>query len=394
MRPAFCLLFIAFLAPAADKYQYQQQGAISDWMYYRIGGGAAIPPSATRRNTFPLTAGVSWNSDMMCGNFDIDTTVRNQLNGVTDGFQQLMGEVIESATSAVASLPAMVIQRANPQLYDLLTNGVLQGRLDFDKSLLSCQKMAGKMTDYALSPAWTQSAQAENYQGIAASEKDAVRADQRAAEKAAEKGKRWVGGEHRGGKGQPPIKLVRDTTVAGYNILNNRSATSTSSVSSNDCQGELCQVWSKPDDAAQWLTRVVGEQTINVAPDNDQSGDTDQQSGAQSSVGLTPLIQEEQDKIQPLMARRTLLAGMREPNVSDEKEAQTALTQTTAQLDQELSQLKLELDMHQALADNAALTILERQTMRAKTKGQAVGVEDDTDKRMDDLSKPTGGDTQ
>ncbi|EDU3718552.1 integrating conjugative element protein [Salmonella enterica] len=394
MRPAFCLLFIAFLAPAADKYQYQQQGAISDWMYYRIGGGAAIPPSATRRNTFPLTAGVSWNSDMMCGNFDIDTTVRNQLNGVTDGFQQLMGEVIESATSAVASLPAMVIQRANPQLYDLLTNGVLQGRLDFDKSLLSCQKMAGKMTDYALSPAWTQSAQAENYQGIAASEKDAVRADQRAAEEAAEKGKRWVGGEHRGGKGQPPIKLVRDTTVAGYNILNNRSATSTSSVSSNDCQGELCQVWSKPDDAAQWLTRVVGEQTINVAPDNDQSGDTDQQSGAQSSVGLTPLIQEEQDKIQPLMARRTLLAGMREPNVSDEKEAQTALTQTTAQLDQELSQLKLELDMHQALADNAALTILERQTMRAKTKGQAVGVEDDTDKRMDDLSKPTGGDTQ
>lgn len=94
------------------------------------------------------------------------------------------------------------------------------------------------------------------------------------------------------------------------------------------------------------------------------------------------------------MARRTLLAGMREPNISGEKEAQTALTQTTAQLDQELSQLKLELDMRQALADNAALTILERQTMRAKTKGQAVGVEDDTDKRVDDLSKPTGGETQ
>lgn len=310
------------------------------------------------------------------------------------------------------------------------------------------------MTDYALGPAWTQSAQAENYQGIAASEKDAVRAEQRAAEEAAEKGKRWVGGERRGGKGQPPIKLVRDTTVAGYNILNNRSATSTSSLSSNDCQGELCQVWSKPDDAAQWLTRVVGEQTINVAPDNDQSGDTSQQSGAQSGVGLTPLIQEEQDKIQPLiidmvnrsqpvnddtlaqasggelhltrgviealrddpdaavliqrlsgelalsrvmeqalMARRTLLAGMREPNISGEKEAQTALTQTTAQLDQELSQLKLELDMRQALADNAALTILERQTMRAKTKGQAVGVEDDTDKRVNDLSKPIDGET-
>ncbi|EAO4574722.1 integrating conjugative element protein [Salmonella enterica] len=451
MRPVVCLLFVAFLAPAADKYQYKQQGAISDWMYYRIGGGAAISPPPTRRNTFPLMAGVSWNSDLMCGNFDINTTVRNQLNGVTDGFQQLMGDVIESATGAVASLPAMVIQRANPQLYDLLTNGVLQGRLDFDKSLLSCQKMAEKMTDYALGPAWTQSAQAENYQGIAASEKDAVRAEQRAAKEAAEKGKRWVGGQRRGGKGQPPIRLIHDTTIAGYNLLNNRNATSTNAVAASDCQGELCQVWSKPDDAAKWLTRVVGEQTINVAPDNDRSGSPDQQSGAQSGVGLTPLIQEEQEKIEPLiidmvnrsqpvndytlaqasggalrltrgviealrddpdsavliqrlsgelalsrvmeqalMARRTLLAGMREPNISGEKEAQIALTQTTTQLDQELSQLKLELDMRQALADNAALTILERQTIRAKTKGQAVGMEDDTDKRMNDLNNARG----
>ncbi len=34
--------------------------------------------------------------------------------------------MISSATGAVASLPAMVIQRANPGLYELLTNGTLQ----------------------------------------------------------------------------------------------------------------------------------------------------------------------------------------------------------------------------------------------------------------------------
>jgi integrating conjugative element protein (TIGR03755 family) len=110
--------------------------------------------------------GIGWNADMMCGNFDIDTTVRNQLNGITDGFQQLMGNVIQSATGAVASLPAMIIQRANPQLYDLLTNGVLQGRLDFDKSLLNCQKMAEKMTDLAADSAWFSGAKAENYQTL------------------------------------------------------------------------------------------------------------------------------------------------------------------------------------------------------------------------------------
>lgn len=43
-------------------------------------------------------------------------------------------------------------------------------RVDFDKSQRSCQKMAEKMTDFAYDSAWTQSAKAENFQSIAASE--------------------------------------------------------------------------------------------------------------------------------------------------------------------------------------------------------------------------------
>lgn len=78
----------------------------------------------------------------MCGNFDIKTTVKNQLNGITEGFKDLMSNVIESAKGAVASLPAMVIQRANPQLYDILTNGVYQGRLDFNRLKTSGEAMS------------------------------------------------------------------------------------------------------------------------------------------------------------------------------------------------------------------------------------------------------------
>lgn len=36
----------------------------------------------------------------------------------------------------------MVIQRANPGLYDMLTNGVLQANVSFDKAQLNCQNMA------------------------------------------------------------------------------------------------------------------------------------------------------------------------------------------------------------------------------------------------------------
>ncbi|ECQ6566288.1 integrating conjugative element protein [Salmonella enterica subsp. enterica] len=437
---------------ADDNYSIDQQGAIADSLYYQIGGGSVITPALTRRNAQLLNMQVGWNADLMCGNFDIDTTVRNQLNGVTDGFKDLMGNVIQNATSAVASLPAMIIQRANPQLYDLLTNGVLQGRIDFDKSQLSCQKMAEKMTDFAYGSAWTQSAKAENYQSITTSEKDAVRAEKRMEQEAASKGKTWVGGQKRGGSGQQSIKLVGDTTKAGYNILNQRNVTETGSVSGSQCQGEICRVWSKPEDAAKWMTRVVGEQTINVAPDNDAGGSSEQKSGAQAGVGLSPLIAEEQEKIaqvmadlvngnlkpthenlakasggslqltrgvvealrdepdasvlvqrlsgemalarvmeQALMARRTLLAGMREPNIASEKEAQTQLNQTTLQLDQELNQLRLELEMRRMLADNASTSVLTRKVQRDVTRGQAVSVEDDGNARVNELNKSASG---
>lgn len=443
----YCLLSHTLLAADGSDYGIDQQGAIADSLYYQLGGGSVITPALTRRNTQLLNMRMGWSADLMCGNFDINTTVKNQLNGVTEGFQDLMGSVIQNATAAVASLPAMIIQRANPQLYDLLTNGVLQGRLDFDKSQLSCEKMAGKMTDFAYGSAWAQSAKAENYQTIAASETDAVRAEKQASKDAAKNGKQWVGGQQRGGKGQAPIKVIGDTTSAGYNILNSRSATETGAVSASQCKGELCKTWSKPEEAAQWMTRVVGEQSINVSPDNDQSGSSDRKSGAQAGVGLTPLIEEEQEKIalvitdlvnsslkptyenlakasggnlqltrgvvealrdepdaavlvqrlsgemalarvmeQALMARRTLLAGMREPNISNEKEAQTLLNQTTLQLDQELEQLRLELEVRRALADNASSAILTRKNQRDATQGQAIGVEDDGAARVNQLS--------
>ena len=447
---ALSLSLLCQIAEAADdNYSVDEKGAIADSLYYQIGGGSVITPALTRRNTQLLNLRAGINGDLMCGNFDISTTVRNQLNGVTEGFQQLMGNVIQNATAAVASMPAMIIQRANPQLYDLLTNGVLQARVDFDKAKLSCQAMAQKMADYTMGSTWTQSAKAENYQSVTASETDAVRAQKKVEQESASKGKTWVGGQKRGGRGQPPIKLVSDTARAGYNLLTQRSVTDTGSVPPSACHGELCAVWKTPAEAATWLTKVVGEQTINVAPDNDMIGTTEQRSGAQAGVGLTPLIAGEQEKIaavltdlvngtlkptpqnlakasggslkltrgvvealrddpdalvlaerlsgemalarvmeETLMARRVLLAGMREPNIAAEKEAQTRLTQTTDQLDQELNQLRLELEMRRMLTDNTSTVVLTREATREATRGQAVSVEDDGNARVRDLSKP------
>ncbi len=96
-----------------------------------------------------ITVGAGWQNNLICGNMSLNNTLENQLNGATQGFQNIMSSVIQNATSAVASLPALVLQRSNPALYNLLTNGILQARLDYDRSKGTCRAIAERMADLA-----------------------------------------------------------------------------------------------------------------------------------------------------------------------------------------------------------------------------------------------------
>ncbi|EPO2217946.1 integrating conjugative element protein, partial [Escherichia coli] len=81
----------------AIGYGKSIDGAISDKLFYTLGGGSVISQPATRSNMKKLGVDIGWSSNLMCGNFDLKTTVSNQLNGVTDGFKNLMGDVIQGA---------------------------------------------------------------------------------------------------------------------------------------------------------------------------------------------------------------------------------------------------------------------------------------------------------
>ena len=70
-------------------------------------------------------------------------SVSEQLAGIKGSFSDLMDNVISAATGAVASLPALVIQRVNPALYDLLQNGVLQASEEFQIARTSCEELVG-----------------------------------------------------------------------------------------------------------------------------------------------------------------------------------------------------------------------------------------------------------
>src|SRR5690554_1135148 len=310
---------------AAAMAMATSQGAVAqsaDRLYYDIGGASPFSISAGRgHNPHRTGIGVRWNMNATCGNFDIGATVSNQLNGATAGFQNMMGDVVQNAQGAVASLPAMIIQRANPGLYDLLSNGVLQGRMDFDKSKLSCQNMAERMADAAMGDGLMQRAQAERWQAAAASgDGDVVSAQRQVEQAGGDDDVTWVGGERRGGSGQQPMRVVEDTATAGYNLLHGRSdVTSTSPVSGGgggwgsvatnsgtwsggggvaggggggggECLGGMCTVWGSPTEAAEWTSNVLGEDELQTCNDCEKRT-------TQAGTGLMRELETEQQDV-------------------------------------------------------------------------------------------------
>jgi integrating conjugative element protein (TIGR03755 family) len=414
---------------------------VNDQLLYTIGGGRAVAASHTA-NMQSITVGLGWNTNLICGNMSLTTTLHNQLNGITEGFHAIMSGLIQDATAAVASLPALIIQRADPGLYNLLTNGILQARLDFDRSKTACRTIANHLADLAQGEfSWDQLSE-----GLALRDSvggaDAITAITTAESNHGNTGVPWVGGTNAGGAGQPSIKIVGDVTRTGYNLLNGRVLNDATAIAPAACNNGLtCQAWPSPDAAATWAVRVLGEREQRTCEDCNKTQTT-------AGGGLTPLIQEEyeaklkalQDLVtgaQPisvenleaagsdampitrgviealrdeqdqdvlakrlasevalssvlekaLTLQRTLLAGRGEPNVAANRLAQEAVSQENDVLEREIGNLKSELELRHELAANSPMAIIQRRGARGDaSRGTFQG---DTDRdRLGEIQRP------
>lgn len=435
MKKAGLLLVFAAMPALAADFSLPSSGAsvsgnaISDGLFYSIGGGSVISPPPSRNNMSRIGVNAGLSSDLMCGSFDIKTTVGNQLNGITSGFKDLMGNVMQGATGAVMSMPAMAIQRANPGLYEMLTNGVMQAGLSFDKAMLNCQSMSKKLADYTMGSKWQQAAVSEEYKDIVAtSGGDAVSSDQKLQKATGEEGVTWVGGQKRGGKGQPAIQPTRDLAKAGYNMMNNLPVTSNNSVGSSSCNGTACQRYKSSEEAAAAVVKVLGDRSIRTCRETSEctSGGTDNQPGsAVAGTGFSPILEDatkenlEQltklvnGQLQPttdnlgalktgslvvtrgviqalrddpdkaalvqrlagelamsdtvetaLTMRRMLTTGESEPNAAEQPEAIAEGDRRIDALDRELAALRNEMELRKSISNNSLLTALERQGVR------------------------------
>ncbi|GAB7259005.1 integrating conjugative element protein [Dickeya ananatis] len=452
---AFADLFNVNLPQANNSalgYGADMSGGVSDKLFYTLGGGSVISQPATRSSMQKLGVDLGWSSDLQCGNFDLRTTVGNQLNGVTSGFKNLMGEVIQGATGAVGSLPGAVIQRANPGLYDMLTNGVLQANMAFDKAMFNCQNMTKRMMDFSDSSKWTQSALADEYKQMVNSGKaDGIQVDNDSQKLTGNNGQNWIGGQRRGGKGQPAIRPTHDLAAAGYNMMTSQPVLSTASVSASNCNGSVCQKFSNPEEAAKAVVQVLGDRSMRTCKNAAEctSGDDAQQPGTtQAGTGFAPMLEEatkantEQlvklvngsekptaanlaklktgslsitsgviyalqrdpdnaaltgrlaselamaDTVETaLLMRRMLVTGMSEPNAASQEAAVDEGTKRVEALDREIAALKNEMELKRELARNSVLTIIERENNRVEVNPQKQ-VQDNTDTRFNQMSLP------
>lgn len=441
---AFGILLGAFFsANNVQATNYMQGSVLSDRVFYQIGGGSAImpPPSKKRMNEYSI--GIGWKTNLSCGNFDIKTTVKNQLNGITEGFKDLYSNVIESATGAVANLPAMIIQRANPQLYDILSNGMYQAKIDFDSLKTSCEDMSARLADKVMENKWLEAAKMENYKDIVSNETDAKKAKKKSEQDEGKKGLTWVGGEKKGGQGQERIEVLKDVVQAGFNMLQGRGVLDKSKVPAKQCDGMLCTEWDTPDKAADWVRDVLGdktlstcetcgtptstkagtglapkieEETIAVMRDFQDALNSDNISSAQLAAissstmpvtrSLLESLREDPDAAvlgtrlsqeiaisriveKALVARRMILAGMREPNVNSQSEAQQELQANLATLDREIEQVKMEMELQKAISNNTAMAILNNRIVDAQSAVESNSA-DDSDNKFRNLTKEEG----
>jgi integrating conjugative element protein (TIGR03755 family) len=258
------LSLVSCLASAEGK-----SPRLSGGMFEFGGGQLPLPPSRIH-SIRDQAIGISWDANMACGEFDPQITIANQLNGITDGFKNMMGNIISAATGAVASLPGLALQKASPELYDMLQQGILQGKMDFEWAETSCEEMQRVILGQQSFPFenYKLSASAGDWsEQIGGTDGDAVEAVQNLDEiEPGKDGSDWVCGVKKGGKGQEPIETIKDVVIVGYNIMYDRTnSCSTASVSATlSADSPLAAYWGNPLVAGQWAVSVLGDMELRI----------------------------------------------------------------------------------------------------------------------------------
>jgi len=417
--------------------------------YYKMGGGQGISvPAYDGATSIPLHVDGDIGLGYNCGVFNPKLSITNSLNAVKDSFQDVEQGVVANATSAITEFPLYALSRADPDLYNMVNNALLGAREDLKLSTKSCQTMQSQISqgknpyaDWAslsMGNDWkyhmgTAGNHLSNSFGDSASG-DINQVSAQVSRDNGDNGIPWVhgasigrNGVYAGGKGQPAINIIHDTSVAGYNVIlqSGRTYDDESAPARTDANAHLVDTWSSPKVAADWITDILGDEKITtylggdkqsapgvgLLPANQRltnqilvnlqklvSGQTtitittlqavsapgvmvntavihalQQKEPVTQAILLNKLAQEvAASKLidEALLARQILQEGSQIPAIYSNNAAQNSIQRCLTRLDQAINSLLFNVDVHKKLVSDTVSQVLE--TIHSEQQASAI----------------------
>jgi integrating conjugative element protein (TIGR03755 family) len=258
--------FVALSAILSVGAAHGAEGPTEDGLWYYEIGGAEPVSAPANPSVVSVTLGGSAQLGLgySCGKFDPVLAVTNTLNNIKSGADDMMNAMTAAASSAIAALPALILQRANPGLYDLFQNALLKAEETMQLATRSCEQMEAEIAQgknpYADLITLSKGNDWKMQMGIGGN--DAVTAKDSVETSNGDNGVPWIGGAA-GGADQPVLRFTGDIVQAGYNINMNRPITATGPVAAASAT-RLSEVWPTPIAARNWVVDVVGENIVTT----------------------------------------------------------------------------------------------------------------------------------
>lgn len=296
--------------------------------YYEIGGAQVVPqPLNPTRKSMTIAGSAQLGLGYNCGTFDPVLGVAETLNQVKSGAEDMLRAMTQAATGAIASLPALILQRANPGLYELMQNALVGAKLKVDLATKDCRQMEADIAQgrnpYHELIVLSKGNDWKRQMSIGGN--NVVHAQQQVEAVNGGNGVPWVLGQSAGGQGQLPLRLTGDIVKAGYNVILNRHPSQVDPAPTSR-NGRLHAIWSTPNAAVAWISEVVGEHEVTTCancPKTSTPGQGLLPSLSRETAELTAKLDALLDSLTP--PARAALSEFSGPNIALTREAIDAL---------------------------------------------------------------------
>ena len=237
-------------------------------LFYKLGGGRVVPAPGSGFVTHRVTARFKGGFGYSCGEFDFQNNVAEMINQIETRVREIPMQLQNAISAAVAGLPGYLMQKINPNLYNIVTKSLDETAELFRFSYKTCEQMEVEMRQGKNPYDGFMTAVVANKWKIGAEGGDNI-ADTKDEIADDPTGPiEWLGGNEYGTV-QRPIQINHDLVMAGYNIMLGRTGdVSTDAIPVGAlAQQPIVQIWARPSDAGIWVQDVVGDMIIITTED-------------------------------------------------------------------------------------------------------------------------------